>query len=237
VDLSVVIPVYNEEESLPVLLDALRPVLEGTGRSFEVILVDDGSADRSWPLIVERSRRDPWVRGLRFERNRGQTAAFDAGFQAARGDLVVTLDADLQNDPADIPRLLEALDGNDAVCGIRARRQDTLVKRFSSRFARFVRSLVTGDDIVDIGCSLKLFRREPLLRLKLFTGLHRFFPVLLAMEGAKIVQVPVNHRPRKFGESKYPTWKRIVRPLMDLFAVKWMMRRRLDYRVKETTGC
>ncbi|RMG86780.1 MAG: glycosyltransferase [Candidatus Dadabacteria bacterium] len=173
------------------------------------------------------------VRIVALDRNWGLTAAMDAGFRAARGEVVVTLDTDLQNDPADIPRLLGHLDRADVVVGIRANRRDPFVKRVSSRIANAIRNRVTHDDIVDTGCSLKVYRKAFLDRLKLYTGLHRFLPTLLKLEGARVVQVPVNHRPRRYGKAKYHLWNRLVGPLLDLFAVRWMQKRHLGYRWEE----
>jgi len=232
-DLSVVIPVYNEEDNLRPLWEELREVLEGTGRTYEVIFVDDGSTDRSFSILRELARGDPHIKVLKFKRNCGQTAAFDAGFRMARGEVVITMDADLQNDPKDIPRLLEKIGEYDLVCGWRHRRQDPWLKRISSRIANFVRNKVSGDYIKDTGCSLKAFRRECVERLKLFEGMHRFFPTLARMEGFRVVEIKVNHRPRLFGKTKYNIRNRALRAFLDLLAVRWMKRRHLDYEVEE----
>ncbi|GAB6062386.1 glycosyltransferase family 2 protein [Deferrisoma palaeochoriense] len=235
--LSVVLPVYNEEENLPILARELRDVVAGLTPDWEVetVFVDDGSTDRSRDRMLEirRDYPDLGVRIVALDRNWGLTAAMDAGFRAARGEVVVTLDTDLQNDPADIPRLLGHLDRADVVVGIRANRRDPFVKRMSSRIANAIRNRVTHDDIVDTGCSLKVYRKAFLDRLKLYTGLHRFLPTLLKLEGARVIQVPVNHRPRRYGEAKYHLWNRLVGPLLDLFAVRWMQKRHLGYRWEE----
>ncbi|NOY46165.1 MAG: glycosyltransferase family 2 protein [Deltaproteobacteria bacterium] len=235
--LSIVLPVYNEEENLPLLAAELQEVVAGLVPAWQVecVFVDDGSTDRSRERMLEIRERYPslGVRVVALDRNWGLTAAMDAGFRAARGEVVVTLDTDLQNDPRDIPRLLEHLDRADVVVGVRARRRDPFVKRVSSRIANAIRNRVTHDDIVDTGCSLKVYRREYLTRLKLFNGLHRFLPTLLKMEGARVMQVPVNHRPRRYGAAKYHLWNRLVGPLMDLFAVRWMQKRHLGYRWEE----
>jgi len=232
VELSVVAPVYNERENLDGLVDELVRTLEAAKLDFEILLVDDGSSDGSAERITELARASSGrVRGLHFRANRGQTAAFDAGFRAAHGRFVVTIDADLQNDPRDIPRLLAALDGYDAAVGYRRTRADTWVRRFSSRIANSIRNRLSGDDIIDTGCSLKAFRRECLAELKLYSGMHRFLPTLLRIEGHRVVQIPVAHRPRRAGRSKYGVGNRAVRAFVDLLAVRWMKKRRLGYEV------
>jgi glycosyltransferase involved in cell wall biosynthesis len=234
--LSVVIPAYNEEPNVEPcyreLLDALVPL----GRAFEVIFVDDGSTDRTFEVLARMADADPRVRVLRFRRNAGQTAGLAAGFRAARGETVITLDADLQNDPGDIPRLLEALAGCDAVWGWRVDRRDPWSKRLASRVANAVRRHFTGDGIHDTGCPLKAFRRDALARLPLYRGMHRFLAALLRMEGYRVTEVPVRHRPRHAGRSKYGNWGRMWAGLADLWAVRWMARRRLDYEIAEERG-
>ena len=231
-DLSVVAPVYNEIDNLDALVREIHDALEPGGLSFEIVLVDDGSSDGSSEKIAElASVAGSNVRGLHFRENRGQTAAFDAGFKAARGRWVVTLDADLQNDPHDIPKLLEHLAEFDAAVGYRATREDNWLRRISSRIANSIRNGLSGDDIIDTGCPLKAFRRESLADLKLYTGLHRFLPTLLRMEGYTVTQLPVTHRPRKAGESKYGVSNRAFRAFIDLLAVRWMKNRTLGYEV------
>lgn len=231
--LSVVIPAFNEEANVEACYRELVPILEGLGRPFEVIAVDDGSTDRTFEILAELAAADPRLRLIRFRRNAGQTAALDAGFRAARGEVVVTMDADLQNDPRDIPRLLAELGASDAACGWRVRRQDPWPKRVSSRIANAVRNRLTAEAIHDTGCSLKAYRRECLARLKLYRGMHRFLPTLLKLEGFRVVEVPVNHRPRRAGRSKYSIGNRLWTGLADLFAVRWMMKRRLRYEIAE----
>lgn len=231
IELSVVVPVYNELDNLQPLVRELGDVI-GERMTYEILLVDDGSSDGSSQAIDAMMRSDSRVRGLHFLRNRGQTAAFDAGFRAARGRHVVTLDADLQNDPADMFRLLAALDENDAAVGYRRKREDSWLRRLSSRIANGVRNRLSGDDIIDTGCSLKAFRRECLRGLKLYTGMHRFLPTLLRIDGYRVVQLPVNHRPRRAGQSKYGVGNRALTAFIDLLAVRWMKQRRLDYEVK-----
>jgi glycosyltransferase involved in cell wall biosynthesis len=236
-DLTVVVPVFNEEESLPVLLGEITGALEPEGLTYEVVLVDDGSTDGSPRVLAGLAAADPRVRILRLARNCGQSAALDAGFRAARAPLVVTLDADLQNDPRDIPRLLAGLDGADVVCGVRQERRDSWVRRASSRIANGIRNRATGEQVTDVGCTLRVCRRELLLQVPMFTGMHRFLPTLLKLTGARVVEVPVHHRPRLFGQPKYNIRNRIWRALMDLFAVRWMQKRWIDRRLaREVTA-
>src|SRR3954453_4618037 len=233
-EISIVIPVYNEEESLPLLAAEIQGALRPLGRPYEVIYVDDGSTDGSPGVLLELARQDPATRVIRQRRNSGQTAALDAGFRFARGAVVVTLDADLQNDPADIPRLLAALDGGyDVVSGIRAHRRDTWVRKASSRIANGVRNRLTHDHVTDVGCTLRACRTEFLRGIPVFTGMHRFLPTLLAMAGARKTEIPVNHRPRLHGQPKYNSSNRLWRALADLFAVRWMQKRWIDRRLTE----
>jgi glycosyltransferase involved in cell wall biosynthesis len=229
---TVVVPVFDEVESLRPLHAAIVAALASTPHDWEILMVDDGSRDGSGDLIDELARGDPHVRVVHFDGNFGQTAAFDAGFKAARGDVVVTIDADLQNDPADIPSLVDACAEHTVVCGVRQKREDSVVRRVSSRIANAVRRGVTGDRVVDTGCSLKAFRRDDLAKIKLFTGMHRFLPILLELEGCSIVQIPVRHHPRRFGESKYGIGNRLFRGIRDLLAVRWMQQRHLGYRIR-----
>lgn len=232
--ISVVIPAYNEEEALPDCLRELRRVMAGMGQEFEIIVVDDGSTDATFGVLREMRSEVPELRAIRFARNSGQTAAMAAGFRAARAPIVVTMDADGQNDPADIPALLDALVACDVVCGVRQRRADTLLRRVSSRLANAVRNRLAGDRWRDVGCSLKAYRREFLQRLPLFEGMHRFLPTLLSLAGARVTELPVRHRPRRRGRSKYNVRNRMFVALRDLFAVRWMRRRWLRYEVAET---
>jgi len=230
ISLTVVIPAYNEAENVEPLLDQLRPVLARWPGRVEILFVDDGSTDATLSLLRQGQLADARIRVACFKRNLGQTAAMAAGFRLARGRAVVTLDSDLQNDPADIPRLVEMLKDWDAVCGVRARRHDGWWKRLSSRIANGFRNWATGDDIIDTGCTLKAYRRDCLESLDLYHGMHRFLPTLLKMRGYRVTQVPVNHRPRLRGETKYGTWDRLVKGLADVWAVRWMKKNRIDYR-------
>jgi glycosyltransferase involved in cell wall biosynthesis len=234
-DLSVVFPVYNEEENIPILLDEIAKALAGKPWSYEVIAVDDGSTDRSLAILREQRANHPQLRILAFEKNSGQTAALDAAWHAARGTYVVSLDADLQNDPADIPKMMETLvsSGVDMIIGVRVNRHDTWSRKMQSRIGNGVRNWLTNDQITDTGCSLKLVRREAIDRLKLYTGMHRFLPTLVRMQGYRVSEMPVNHRARQFGVSKYGAMNRAFRGLADCLAVRWMGKRMLTYRVKE----
>jgi dolichol-phosphate mannosyltransferase len=231
--LSVVIPVFNEEENVVPLNTELMVVLQGLKKTFEVIYIDDGSRDNSYALLKEQQRSNPSIRIIRFRKNSGQTAAFDAGIKAAAGEIIVTMDADLQNDPHDIPALLEKIGDADAVCGWRQQRNDTFVRRLSSRIANSVRNRLSGESIQDVGCSLKAFRSVYAKKMKLFNGMHRFFPTLIKMEGGTVAEIRVNHRPRKFGTPKYNIRNRVARSFIDLLAVCWMKKRKLTYEIEE----
>ena len=237
-DLSVVIPVYNEEASLPPLWSELRAVLDRLELVFEVVFVDDGSRDRSAEIIRSFREADPRVRLVRLKTNGGETAATDAGFKAARGHRVVVMDADLQNDPGDIPMLLAHLDHWDAVTGWRVDRAagDKFVRRASSRIANRIRNWVSDEAIQDSGCTFRAFRRECLRELVLYRGFHRFIPTLLKMRGYRVIEVPVGHRPRRFGRSKYGVLNRAFVAFADLLVIRWMNARFLRYEIVEDVG-
>ncbi|CAN5416796.1 glycosyltransferase family 2 protein [soil metagenome] len=225
--ISIVIPLYNEAENVPILQREIRSALEGW--SYELILVDDGSSDDTAARVAPSSE----VRLLRFEKNAGQSAAMLAGMRAARGDTVVLLDGDLQNDPLDIPKLLAEIEqGADLVCGYRMKRQDTAVKKLTSRIANFVRSRFVGDGVRDTGCTLKAMRRPCVDALVPFKGVHRFIPALVKNAGFRLVEVPVNHRPRQHGVSKYGLGNRALRATTDMLGVRWLQSRRLDYVIR-----
>ena len=234
-DLSVVFPVYNEEENVPILLDEIARALDGKGWTYEMVAVDDGSADRSLEVLRNMKAKYPTLRVIRFEKNSGQTAALDAGWRGARGRFVVSLDADLQNDPADIPKMMKELErsGADMVIGVRVNRKDTWSRRMQSKIGNSVRNWITGDRITDTGCSLKLAKREAIEPVRLFTGMHRFLPTLVRYAGFKVVVMPVNHRARQFGVSKYGAMNRAFKGLADCMAVRWMSSRNLNYRIRE----
>lgn len=233
-DVSIVVPFYNERDNLPILTDELVRMMDAAGETaFEVLLVDDCSDDGGLEAATELARSEPRLRLLRHLRNYGQSAALASGFAAARGGIVVTLDADLQNDPADVPRLLAALAECDAVSGVRAERHDSLLRRVSSRLANRVRSAVLHDGISDVGCSLKAYRADLLRELPLFNGMHRFLPALIALRGARIREIPVRHRPRRHGTSKYGVHNRLWRGLADLRGVRWLQKRSIGHRQVE----
>ena len=237
-DLSVVLPVYNEEENLPLLWPELRGVLDPLGITYEIVFVDDGSRDRSADLVKGFRELDARVRLVRLKENAGETAATEAGFKASRGRCVVVMDADLQNDPHDIPRLLHELDRWDAVTGWRVKRGDgdSLVRQISSRAANRIRNRISDDTIQDSGCTFRAFRRECLRGLVLYRGFHRFIPTLLRMRGYRVLEIPVNHRPRRFGRSKYGVMDRAFVAFVDLLVVRWMKARMLRYEVAEDLG-
>lgn len=222
-DLSVVVPVYNEEENVPLLLEELHAALDPTGLSYEAILVDDGSKDRSYPLLAEAAKADPTLVLIRFRRNFGQTAAMQAGLDAARGRVVAMLDADLQNDPRDIPVMLEKLgEGYDMVAGWRANRQDAFINRkLPSMIANRIISITTKVHLHDYGCTLKVMRREVAKELRLYGEMHRFIPAVASWVGATVAEMKVNHRARRFGVSKYGIG-RTLRVVLDLITVRFV---------------
>jgi glycosyltransferase involved in cell wall biosynthesis len=234
VRLSLVLPVYNELENLRPLVDALHAVFDdpaaaGGDGSFEILLVDDGSTDGSRELIVELAAADPCVRPVLFSANRGQTAAIVAGFHMAHGELIAMLDADLQNDPVDLPRMIELLGDHDAVVGFRMKRNDTWIRRVSSRIANAIRNSISGDSIRDTGCSLKVFRADAIRSIPMFEGLHRFLPTLLRYHGYSVIEHGVSHHPRVAGISKYGVGNRAWRAFKDLLAVRWMRGRLIRF--------
>lgn len=231
--LSVILPVFNEVESLPPLWKELVEVLPALADSFEVIFVDDGSTDGSAGILDRLAKEDPRVRLLRFEANAGLSAAFYAGLQAASGQIVATMDSDLQSDPRDIGMLMTYLSEADAAVGWRHVRHDSWLKRVSSRIANAIRKAITGDTVQDSACSLRVMRRECVNAMPPYTGMHRFMPTLLKISGFRVVQVRVNHRPRRFGRSKFGVSDRAFSAFADLLVVRWMMIRRLRYRLAE----
>ncbi len=228
-----VIPAYNEEEVIEPCVREVLEVMRPTGKSFEVVVIDDGSRDRTREILKGLKPEMPELVILGFKGNHGETAGWDAGFKAARGNVVVTIDADMQNDPHDIPQLLEGIGEFDVVTGYRRVRNDSIVRRISSRIANWTRNKMTNDDIRDVGCSLRAMRRECLEGLKLYKGMHRFLPTLLKYDGWTVTQVPVNHRPRVLGTSKYGIGNRLFRGIRDLKAVRWMRAGGCSYEIEE----
>jgi dolichol-phosphate mannosyltransferase len=225
--ISIVVPVYNEEDNVLPLAAELRDAAQQASRSYELIFVDDASTDATWSRIAEAHRRDPFVRGLRHTRNAGQSAALWTGLEAARGEVLVTLDGDCQNNPADLPSLLEQLGDCDFVCGVRQKRQDNWLRLVSTRVARWARRSVFNVDFRDTGCAFRAFRRSAIDGLLPFNGIHRFLPVLVHANGARVKEVPISHRPRLCGVSKYGLWNRLGRGMFDLVGVKWYLKRRV----------
>ncbi len=234
--LSLVIPAYNEEETISVLLKRSGEALAAIGRPFEILLIDDGSSDGTPRLLHEALSQYPWLRVLRMARNGGQSAAFDAGFRAARGRLIATIDADLQNEPEEIPRLMELLDDCDMITGWRQHRNDTGLRRIQSRIANFIRNWISQEDIHDSACSLKVYKRECLEGMQLFKGMHRFLPTLVKMRGFRVKEVPVSHCQRFAGTPKYGFRNRAFRAFIDLLAVRWMKSRYIRYSVTEVVA-
>ncbi len=232
--LSLVVPVYNEEDNVAPLVAEIKGVMQAQELPWELWLVDDGSKDASLGRIRHEAEQCPQVGYLCFAENCGQSAAFAAGFAAATGDVIITMDADLQNDPADIPAMLERFrQGFDMVIGWRASRQDTGARRFASRVGNAVRNALTAETVHDTGCSLKLMRTDIARRLPMFKGMHRFLPTLMKMYGARVAEMKVNHRPRHAGFSKYGTFSRGWAAFQDLLAVNWMLRRHRPGQIRE----
>ena len=228
---SVVIPVKDEEENILPLIEEIEPVMESLKAPWELICVDDGSTDGSLQLLKNLNK--PYLRLVVFTKNFGQTSAFDAGFKEAKGEYVITLDGDGQNDPNDIPRLAKLMDSCDLACGWRVNRRDSWTKKIISKCANLLRSRLCKDGIHDTGCSLKVYRRSCLQQIKLFHGMHRFLPALFAVEGFRVRELAVNHRERERGVSKYHIFNRSIAPIVDMFALIWMRRRCLRYSVEK----
>jgi glycosyltransferase involved in cell wall biosynthesis len=233
VELSLVVPAYNEQEVVPELLRRVEAALRQTNKQFEVILVDDGSTDDTPRLLNEAMLDRPWLRIVRMARNGGQSAAFDAGFKAARGQVIATIDADLQNDPEEIPRLLPMLDGYDMITGWRSKRQDSAFRLFQTKVANRVRNWISKETINDSASSLKVYKRHCLDGIHLFTGAHRFMPTLVKMRGYTVLETPVKHSHRYAGTAKYGFKNRAWRAFVDLLGVRWMKERYLRYSASE----
>ena len=232
--LSVVVPAYNERESVDRLVFEVHAAL-ATVCPFELLVVDDGSTDGTRAALLELAKSRPWLRVIALDRHHGQTCGTAAGIRMAKGEILVTVDADLQNPPGEIPKLLAELDRADAVVGYRQKRNDSGVRKLSSRFANAVRNRITHETIRDTGCSLKVFRTEQIREVALFEGMHRFLPTLLKMHGRSVVEVAVDHRPRAAGASKYNIWNRVFKALFDCVAVRWMQWRVLRFDATDVT--
>ncbi|HEV3393279.1 MAG TPA: glycosyltransferase family 2 protein [Chthoniobacterales bacterium] len=236
-ELSVVIPCHNEAENLRPLMAALHGAIDPLGLDYEVVITDDCSSDNSWRVLEELGASDPRLRAQRFGFNSGESAASWAGMQIACGRYIATLDADLQNDPKDLPAMLNALRDFDCVCGTRVESRgegDSWIRIASSRIANWVRNKLSGENITDAGCTYRVFKRECIARIKFFNGAHRFLPTLIKLEGYAVTEVPVSNNPRRAGQSHYGVWNRLFKSFRDLLAVRWMKSRKLRYEIAES---
>lgn len=237
--LSLVIPCYNEAGNLDALLAAIRQAVEPIGEPYEIIITDDRSTDGSWDLLKRFAEQDRRLRAQRLDRNCGESAASWAGMKSARGRYIVTLDADLQNDPKDLPKFLAALERFDCVCGTRVETRgqgDSWIRIASSRIANAVRNGLSGEQISDAGCTYRAFKRECIDNLKFFKGMHRFLPTLFKMEGFTVTEIAVSNNPRFAGQSHYGVWNRLFSSFGDLLAVRWMKKRMFRFRVAESVN-
>lgn len=230
---TVVIPLKNEEENILDLVNELEPVMQGLQKPWELLCVDDGSTDRTREILADLRTSKPYLRIVAFDGNFGQSSAFDAGFKLAKGEFIITLDGDRQNDPADIPNLLDLAQTHDLVCGSRVHRQDPWIKKITSYIANKVRSRVCQDGVRDTGCSLKVYRAAALKKIKMYHGMHRFLPALFQIEGFRVTEVPVSHRERVKGKTKYNFFNRSFNTVADMFAVRWMRKRQLRYKIDQ----
>src|SRR5471032_1870724 len=237
IEISFVIPCHNEAANLKPLVAAIGAAVAPLKTNYEIVITDDFSSDNSWSVLKEMAAADSRIRAQRFAYNCGQSAALWAGMKAARGKFIVTLDADLQNDPADAPKLLAALKDFDCACGTRIEARshgDNFIRIASSKIANWVRNKLSGENISDAGCCYRAFKRECVADLKFFKGMHRFLPTLFKIEGFTVTEIPVGHNPRAAGQSHYGVWNRLFASLYDLFAVRWMKRRMFKYKIAET---
>jgi len=238
-EISFVIPCHNEAGNLKPLVATVGAAVAPLKTSYEIVITDDFSSDNSWTVLKELAAADPRIRAQRFAFNCGQSAALWAGMKAARGKFIVTLDADLQNDPADAPKLLAALKDFDCACGTRIEARshgDNFIRIASSKIANWIRNKLSGENISDAGCCYRAFKRECVADLKFFKGMHRFLPTLFKIEGFTVTEIPVGHNPRVAGASHYGVWNRLFASLYDLFAVRWMKRRMFKYKIAETVN-
>jgi glycosyltransferase involved in cell wall biosynthesis len=239
-ELSVVIPCHNEAENLRPLLASIHAAIDPAGLDYEVVITDDCSTDDSWRVLQEIAAGDPRLHAQRFKFNCGESAASWAGMQASRGRYIATLDADLQNDPKDLPAMIKALGNFDCVCGTRVESRgegDKWIRIVSSRIANWVRNKLSGENISDAGCTYRVFKRECISRVKFFNGAHRFLPTLIKLEGFTVTEVPVSNNPRHAGQSHYGVWNRLFKSFRDLLAVRWMKSRKLRYEIAESVNC
>ncbi len=235
-EISFVIPCHNEQDNLRALVTAIREATDPLKQTYEIMLVDDFSSDNSWAVVKELAAGDARVRALKFARNFGQSAALWAGMKESRGRYIVTLDADMQNDPRDIPEFIKALEQADCVCGSRIEKRghgDNFVRIASSRIANWVRNKLSGENVTDAGCCYRAFKRECVADLKFFKGMHRFLPTLFKIEGFTVTEIPVRHNPRSAGVSHYGVWNRLFASFYDLLAVRWMQKRMFKYKIGE----
>jgi dolichol-phosphate mannosyltransferase len=235
-ELSFVIPCYNEQDNVRALVKSICESVEPLKLTYEIVITDDCSKDGSWEALKEMASADPRIRAQRFEYNCGQSAALWAGMKSSRGKVIVTLDADLQNDPCDVPKLLEGLKGFDCACGTRVEARgegDSWVRIVSSRIANGVRNKLSGENISDAGCCYRAFKRECIADLKFFKGMHRFMPTLFKIEGFTVTEVQVRTNPRVAGKSNYGVWNRLFASFYDLLAVRWMKKRMYRYKIAE----
>ncbi len=237
VDVSIIAPAFNEEDNVGPLIERIREVFEPTGMRYEAVIVNDASTDATPQKLVELQRKYPWVRVINLLKNSGQTAAMDAGFRHAHGAVFGTVDADMQNDPAEILRLMKMLSREvDMVNGWRRDRNDKnkLMRRVQTKIANGIRNWISNDDIKDSACGLKVYKRACLEHLTLYKGMHRFFPTLVRMRGFKVMEVPISHHPRLSGVTKYKFGSRVIRAFVDLLAVRWMKKRVILYTAQES---
>ncbi|MGL4977141.1 MAG: glycosyltransferase family 2 protein [Cetobacterium sp.] len=232
-EISAVIPVYNEKENILPMIQKIEEAFKKGFKSFEIIFVNDGSNDGSYEILNNFQKNNPNVKAFHFVQNKGQSAALDAGFQKASGDLVLMMDGDLQTDPEDVYKLLEFIPEYDMVNGKRATREDGLKRKIASTIGNGFRNFVTGDNIEDTGCPLKLFKNEVVKSYKMFNGMHRFLPTLAKYNGYKVIEVPVRHYDRLYGVSKYKVFGRAFKAFKDVFAVRWMKNRVLNWKIEE----
>lgn len=236
IEISVVLPCHNEQANLSPLVAAIGAALDPLQLPYEIVITDDCSSDGSWALLGQLAAANPRLRAQRFAAQCGQSAALWAGMKAARGQIIVTLDADLQNDPADLPKLLGALKSADCVCGSRVAARshgDNFLRIASSRIANWVRNRLSGETISDAGCCYRAFKRACIADVKFFNGAHRFLPTLIKMEGFTVTEVPISHHPRAAGEAHYGVWNRLFKSFGDLLAVRWMKRRLIRYQIAD----